>query len=79
MSESNPGAAVNEDREPDGLIRSREAARRLGVSEWLLRKLAHEHELPYIQRSATSPMLFDPADLREWIEREKVRGTENKS
>lgn len=43
------------------------------MSEWLLRKLAHEGELAYIQRTATSPMLFDPVDLRKWIEREKVR------
>lgn len=77
MSESNRRATVNEDRQRKGLIRSREAAWLLGISEWLLRKLAHEHELPYIQRSATSPMLFDPADLWKWIEREKVRGNRN--
>ena len=66
-------------REPplEGLVRSREAARLLGVSEWLLRKLAREGQLAYIQRTATSPLLFDPADLRKWIEREKVGGTEN--
>jgi excisionase family DNA binding protein len=57
----------------EGLIRSREAARLLGVSEWSLRKLAHEKELPYIQRTPTSPLLFDPVDLRKWIEREKIR------
>jgi hypothetical protein len=54
-------------------LRSRDAARLLGVSEWLLRKLAHEGELPYRQRTPSSPMLFDPADLRKWIEREKIR------
>jgi hypothetical protein len=57
----------------EGLIRSRDAARLLGMSEWLLRKLAHEGELAYIQRTPTSPLLFDPVDLRKWIEREKVR------
>jgi hypothetical protein len=57
----------------EGLIRSRDAARLLGMSEWSLRKLAHERELPYIQRTPTSPLLFDPADLRSWIEREKIR------
>lgn len=57
----------------EGLIRSKDAARMLGMSEWSIRKLAHDGELPYIQRSATSPMLFDPLDLRKWIEREKVR------
>jgi excisionase family DNA binding protein len=65
---------MSEKHEPfEALLRSKDAARRLGISEWLLRRLAHEGELPYIQRAATSPMLFDPADLRKWIEREKVR------
>lgn len=57
----------------EGLIRSRDAARLLGMSEWLLRKLAHTNELPYIQRTPTSPLLFDPADLRKWIDKGKVR------
>jgi len=65
---------MNENQQLEALIRSKEAARFLGISEWLLRKLAHEHELPYIQRSKTSPMLFDPVDLRKWIDREKIRG-----
>ena len=68
-------ACLHEVAEPpfEGLIRSKEAARLLGMSEWSLRKLAHERELPYIQRSPSSPMLFDPADLRQWIDREKIR------
>jgi hypothetical protein len=60
--------------EGEGLIRCRDAARFLCVSEWLLRRMAHDGELPYIQRTATSPLLFDRADLRKWIEREKIRG-----
>jgi hypothetical protein len=65
---------MNEKAAPfEGLIRSRDASRLLGMSEWSLRKLAHESELPYIQRSPSSPMLFDPLDLRKWIEREKIR------
>lgn len=59
----------------EGLLRSRDAARLLGISEWLLRKLAHDGELAYIQVTPRSPMLFDPIDLRSWIEREKVRGS----
>jgi hypothetical protein len=58
----------------EALIRSREAARILGMSEWLLRKLAHEGELAYVQLTARSPLQFDPIDLRKWIERNKVRG-----
>ena len=59
--------------EQDGLIRSRDAASFLCISEWLLRKLAHAGRLPYVQITDRSPMLFDRADLRTWIEREKIR------
>lgn len=58
----------------EALIRSKDAARLMGMSEWLLRKLAHEGELPYLQHTDRSPMLFDPLDLRRWIEKEKIRG-----
>jgi hypothetical protein len=57
----------------EGLVRSREAAKLLCMSEWQLRQLAHEGELPYIQRTPRSPLLFDVADLRRWVERGKVR------
>jgi hypothetical protein len=58
----------------EGLIRSKDAARALGMSEWSLRNLAHSGELAYIQRNGPrSPMLFDPLDLRAWVEREKIR------
>lgn len=57
----------------EGLIRSRDAARYLCMSEWLLRKLAHEGKLAYIQRTPRSPLLFDLIDLRAWIEHEKIR------
>lgn len=72
------GAGMSQlDQKPpvfEALIRSKDAARLLGMSEWSLRKLAHEGELPYIHRSPTAPMYFDPIDLRRWIEREKIRG-----
>ena len=58
----------------EGLIRSRDAARLLGMSEWSLRKMAHSGELAYIQPTPRSPMRFDPVDLRDWIERHKIRG-----
>lgn len=64
---------MNKNPQFEGLIRSKDAARLLGMSEWSIRKLAHDGELAYIQRSRTSPMLFDPVDLRKWIEREKIR------
>jgi excisionase family DNA binding protein len=57
------------------LIRCREAARFLGVSEWTIRDMAHRGELPYVQiGSYSSPMLFDVGDLRAFIEKKKVRG-----
>jgi len=58
----------------DKLVRTSEAAQLLSVSEWSIRKMAKEGELPYIQRgSRSSPMLFDPEDLREWVEKHKTR------
>ena len=64
---------MNRELEREGLIRSRDAARFLCVSEWFLRQLAHSGELAYIQHTPRSPMLFDRADLRAWIDREKIR------
>ena len=52
-------------------LRSRAAAQYLGISEWLLRELAHAGELRYIQRTPRSPFLFDIDDLEEWAERNK--------
>lgn len=58
----------------EGLVRCSKAAQFLGVSEWSIRQMAHDGELPYIQRgAASSPMLFDLADLRRWKESQKVR------
>lgn len=58
----------------EGLIRCSAAAHYLGVSEWSVRKMAHDGQLPYIQRTPRSPMLFDPVDLRKYVEGEKIRG-----
>ena len=57
----------------EGLIRCSAAAHLLGVSEWSVRKMAHEGKLPYVQYTDKSPMLFDPVDLRKYIEGEKNR------
>ena len=65
----------NPERAPvlEALMRSKDAARLLGMSEWTLRWMAHAGEFPYIQMTPRSPMLFDPADLRAWVEKNKVR------
>lgn len=54
-----------------GLVRIKQAAQLLGISEWLLRRLAHDGEIPFVQRTPRSPMLFAPADLEAWAERNK--------
>ena|SRR6516162_5319102 len=70
-------------REPqppfEGLIRSREAARLLGMSEWSLRNLVQSGQIAYIQRTPRSPLLFDPLDLRKWVEREKIHSPNGNS
>jgi excisionase family DNA binding protein len=54
-----------------GLVRIRQAAQYLGLSEWSIRKMAHEGELRFVQRTSRSPMLFDPGDLNAWVQRNK--------
>jgi excisionase family DNA binding protein len=44
-------------------MRTSEAAARLGISEWKVRKLVHEGKLRYFQDVPGSPWLFDEADL----------------
>lgn len=53
------------------LVRTRQAASILGISEWLLRKMASEGEIKFIQRTEKSPLLFAPADLEKWIQKNK--------
>lgn len=53
------------------LLRLKEAATYLGLSEWTIRQMAHGSELRFIQRESGSPMLFDINDLDEWIEKSK--------
>lgn len=54
-----------------GLVRVKVAAQMLGCSEWQVRQMVHQKELPFIQRTPRSPMLFDRADLEAWIRRNK--------
>lgn len=53
------------------LIRIRQAAEYLSVSEWTLRQMAHNGDIQFIQRTPQSPMLFDLRDLDSWIEQAK--------
>jgi len=63
----------------EGLIRSKDAARLLGMSEWSLRNLVQSGQIAYIQRTPRSPLLFDPLDLRKWVEREKIHSPNGNS
>lgn len=49
------------------LLRTRGAAQFLNVSEFLIRKMAKEGEIKFIQRTPRSPLLFSPSDLEKWI------------
>ena len=66
------GSAANSALPTGGrLIRLKEAAFYLGMSEWTIRQMAHAGQLKFIQRESGSPMLFDRNDLDTWIEEAK--------
>jgi len=53
------------------VLKTRDAARYLGISAWKLRNLVQAGEIPCIFGSGTSPWLFDLRDLDKWIEGQK--------
>jgi len=53
-------------------LKTKHAARYIGVSAWKLRNLVQAGEIPYIPGEGTSPWLFDIRDLDNWIERRKL-------
>ena len=58
---------------PKRLLRTREAARYLGMSPGKLRRLTQCGELPIIQHDEHSPWLYDLHDLDHHIEKSKHR------
>ena len=56
------------------LLRTRAAAEYLSLSQWKLRCLVAEGQLPVIQPDDGSPFLFDRKDLDGWAERHKRSG-----
>lgn len=56
------------------LLRTREAAAYLSLSQWKLRSLVAGGLLPVIQADDGSPFLFDRRDLDGWAERHKRSG-----
>ncbi len=58
------------------LLRTRDAARYLGLGAKGVRQLILSGELPYVQlRPGNSPFLLDVRDLDRFIESHKIRGT----
>jgi excisionase family DNA binding protein len=53
------------------LLKTRDAARYLGISTWKLRNVVQAGELACIMGDGTSPWLFDKQDLDAWIQRRK--------
>jgi excisionase family DNA binding protein len=53
------------------LMRTRQAAKYLGLSTWALRNLVQHGEIPVIPQQGHAPWLVDVRDLDSWIERNK--------
>ncbi len=61
---------------PRRLLRTKEAARYLGMSPGKLRHLTQGGELPIIQHDERAPWLYDLRDLDDHIEKSKHRLTD---
>ena len=55
------------------LVRTRQAAEYLCMSEWKLRRLIQDGLLPYLHDGEGAPFLLDIRDLDEYIEKNKHR------
>jgi hypothetical protein len=70
-----PQPAQHSDRQalPPRLLRTRDAARYLGMSAWGLRQEVQRGELPYISNGEhTSAWRFDVRDLDRWIDDHRI-------
>ena len=59
------------------LIRTRQAAEYLGMSEWKLRRLIQDGLLPHLHDGEGSPFLLDIRDLDAYVEKHKHLGTDD--
>lgn len=59
------------------LLRTKEAAAYLSISQWKLRRLTQDGRLPYVQDCDGSPFLFDVRDLDVYIDQNKHLGTDD--
>jgi len=54
------------------LVKTKQAAEYLAISEWKLRNLVQQGLIPYIEDGGgTSPWRFDIRDLDEYVERSR--------
>lgn len=54
------------------LLGARDTAKALSISERLLWTYTHDGEIPCLRVGRR--VLYDPRDLRDWIDRQKVKG-----
>jgi excisionase family DNA binding protein len=59
------------------LIRTRQAAEYLCMSEWKLRRLIQDGLLPHLHDGEGSPFLLDIRDLDAYVEKHKHHGTDD--
>jgi excisionase family DNA binding protein len=59
------------------LLRTKQAAEYLCMSEWKLRRLIQDGVLPDLHDGEGAPFLLDIRDLDEYVERNKHHGTDN--
>ena len=57
------------------LLRTKQAAEYLCMSEWKLRKLIQDGVLPYLHEAEGAPFYLDVHDLDEYIDRNKQQDT----
>ena len=56
------------------LVRTRDAAAYLALSEWKIRELVRDGELPYIDDGKAGPWRFDLRDLDAYVEKHRQKG-----
>jgi len=67
-------STTHSDRGSKRLLRTKDAARYLGMSPWSLRQEVNKGELPFVSSGEhTSSWKFDVRDLDAWIERHKIK------
>lgn len=59
------------------LLRTKQAAAYLSISQWKLRRLTQDGRLPYVQDCEGAPFLFDVRDLDMYIDKNKHFGTDD--